>query len=252
MMRRILICIQYDGTEYVGWQRQINGVSVQEKLEEALEICEKRRTGIVGASRTDSGVHARNQYAHFDTCSNIPVEKYPFVFNALLPRDISVSKAYLVPNDFSARFNARGKEYMYRILNSRHNDALKQRFYAHVPLHLDDKIMDKAAKTLIGRHDFSAFEAAGAQSKTTVRQIEEIEVVRQDDDVILRVRGNAFLYNMVRIIAGSLIQIGLGRLDEGAFKRALETKNRLELGPTAEAKGLCLNKIYYELGGQNE
>lgn len=252
MMRRILICIQYDGTEYVGWQRQLNGMSVQERLETALEICENKKTPVVGASRTDSGVHARSQYAHFDTESNIPVEKYPFVLNSLLPRDISVSRAYIVDSAFSARFNAKGKEYVYNILNSRHNDALKHRFYTHVALPLDEKSMHRASQSLVGRHDFAAFEAAGAQSRTTIRQIDEIELKRQGDDIILRVCGNAFLYNMVRIIAGTLIQIGLGRLDEKAFERALENKNRLELGPTAPAKGLCLNKIYYDLGGQNE
>lgn len=251
-MRRILLTIQYDGTDYVGWQRQINGVSIQEKLEKVLSVCEKMPIRITGASRTDAGVHARSQHAHFDTLSNIPTEKYPFVFNSMLPRDISVSKAIEVDTSFNARFSAKGKEYIYKMDNARHADALKSRFYAHIPLPLDEEKMQKALQDIVGTHDFKAFEAAGGTSKTTLRTIFSASITRAEDDVVLRVYGNAFLYNMVRIIAGTLIEIGHERLPVDAFQNAIESGNRLCLGPTAPAKGLLLYRMDYDFGGANE
>lgn len=246
--RRILLTLSYDGTDYAGWQYQDNALSVQEKIEKVLSTIEKKPMRIVGASRTDAGVHARGQRAHFDTLSRIPTDKYPFALNALLPSDIRVNQALLVDDSLHARFSARRKEYRYLIDNRRHANALMQRFAAHVPLKLDAEKMLKSALYLLGTHDFAAFEASGGTAKTTVRTIEMVSVKRNDDMVELRITGNAFLYNMVRIIAGTLIQIGQDKLPEDSFLQAIEQKDRLLLGPTAPAKGLTLYSIDYQEG----
>lgn len=248
-VRRILLTLEYVGTRYCGWQKQENGLSVQEVLERALEKVEGTRRPLIGASRTDAGVHALGQNAHFDAHSGVPSDKYPFVLNTLLPRDIRVSASREVPPGFHARFSARGKEYTYRIFNRRHASALRDPFCAHVPLPLDAGAMGSACPVLLGRHDFKAFEAAGGEARSTLRTLSAVEVCPQGDEIALFVRGDAFLYNMVRIIAGTLIAIGLGRLDGGAFERALHSGNRLQLGPTAPARGLELTRVLYEDGG---
>lgn len=244
-MRRILCTVEYDGTAYAGWQRQLNGLAVQQVLEEALSRATGAPVTITGASRTDAGVHAMGQTFHFDTDSSIPPEKYPFVLNTMLPRDIRVHQGRQVPPDFHARFLTCGKRYTYRICNSRHGTALRRNLCAHVPLPLDAEAMDRAAQTLLGRHDFAAFQASGGTAKTTVRTLTLAQVTRVGDDVTLLVEGDAFLYNMVRIIAGTLMEIGLGRRGGDAFSRALESGNRLALGVTAPACGLELTRVYY-------
>ena len=211
-MSRYLLTLSYDGTAYCGWQRQENGVTVQEKLEDALLSALHVRTPATGASRTDAGVHALGQRAHFDADTSIPPEKLPFVLNRFLPDDIRVLEGARVPDTFHARFDAKRKAYTYRIHNAQQASALLRNVTAHVPAKLDVKAMDGAARALLGMHDFSAFQASGGTAKTTVRTIEAISVSRLDDEVTLRVFGNAFLYNMVRIIAGTLIDIGHGRL----------------------------------------
>ena len=246
MTRRYLLTVAYDGTAYCGWQAQKNGPSVQETLEEALSRLLGRFTRVTGASRTDAGVHALGQRAHFDTCSSIPPEKYPFVLNRYLPEDIRVTEARQVPGDFHARFQAVGKMYTYRIHNAPHASAILRNCTAHVPVRLDESAMRRCALPLIGTHDFIAFCAAGGQAKTSVRTIDFFDVQRQDTEVTLRVHGNGFLYNMVRIIAGTLIDVGHGRLPEDCIARALESKNRLDLGVTAPACGLELTRVEYE------
>lgn len=244
-MRRILCTVEYDGTSYAGWQRQLNGLAVQQVLEEALARATGAPVTITGASRTDAGVHALGQTFHFDTESSIPPEKYPFVLNTMLPWDIRVHQGQQVPSDFHARFLTCGKRYTYRICNSRHGSALRRNLCAHVPLPLDTDAMDQAAQALLGRHDFAAFQASGGTAKTTVRTLTLAQVTRAGDDVTLVVEGDAFLYNMVRIIAGTLIEIGLGRRNADAFSRAIATGDRLALGVTAPASGLELTRVYY-------
>lgn len=244
-MKRILLTIEYDGTNYAGWQRQINGLAVQQVLEEALQKATQERIVVTGASRTDAGVHALGQAVHFDTESRIPPEKYPFVLNTMLPRDIRVHTGREVPEGFHARFMTCGKRYTYRIVNSRHASAIRRNTHVHVPLPLDLAPMQEAAKQLLGTHDYAAFQAAGGTAKTTIRTITGAELVRFGDEIILTVEGDAFLYNMVRIIAGTLIEIGLGRRSVNAFSEAYETLNRLSLGVTAPPQGLELTKVYY-------
>ena len=244
-MKRILLTVEYDGTNYAGWQRQINGLAVQQVLEEALQKATKERIVVTGASRTDAGVHALGQAVHFDTESRIPPEKYPFVLNTMLPRDIRVHTGREVPEGFHARFMTCGKRYTYRIVNSRHASAIRRNTHVHVPLPLDLAPMQEAARQLLGTHDYAAFQAAGGTAKTTIRTITSTELTRFDDEIILTVEGDAFLYNMVRIIAGTLIEIGLGRRSVNAFTEAYETLDRLSLGVTAPPQGLELTKVYY-------
>ncbi len=244
-MKRILLTVEYDGTNYAGWQRQLNGLAVQQVLEEALQKAAKERIVVTGASRTDAGVHALGQAVHFDTESRIPPEKYPFVLNTMLPRDVRVHSGREVPEGFHARFMTCGKRYTYRIVNSRHASAIRRNTHVHVPLALDLAPMQEAAKLLLGTHDFAAFQAAGGTAKTTIRTIHSAELTRQGDEIILTVEGDAFLYNMVRIIAGTLIEIGLHRRSVNAFAEAYETLDRLSLGVTAPPQGLELTKVYY-------
>lgn len=246
--RRMLLTVEYDGTAYCGWQWQQNGPSIQQALETALQTAEQKPVRVTGASRTDAGVHARGQCAHFDTASSIPDEKYPFVLNTLLPWDIRVTGARRVGADFHARFCASGKEYTYHIFNRRHASALNRRFCAHVPLPLDTAAMADACAALVGEHDFAAFAASGGSAKTTTRRIDACQVSQDGCEIMLRIRGNAFLYNMVRIIAGTLIQVGLHELPQDVFKRAIASGDRLALGPTAPACGLCLEQVFYPEG----
>ncbi|MBE5783262.1 MAG: tRNA pseudouridine(38-40) synthase TruA [Clostridiales bacterium] len=244
--KRILLTISYDGTAYSGWQFQENGPSIQDEVEKALKKALGTFIRITGASRTDAGVHAQGQRAHFDTDSSIPPDKYPFVLNRYLPPDIRITKGEQVDADFHARFRAAGKLYTYRIHNAPHPSAIFRNISAHVPVHLDEKIMHEAGQQILGTHDFAAFAAAGGSAKTTVRTIDHLSVKREGTEVIIRVHGNAFLYNMVRIIAGTLIGIGQGKLQPECLEKALTSLNRLDLGVTAPACGLELTRVEYD------
>lgn len=244
-MKRILLTVEYDGTAYAGWQRQINGLAVQQVLEEALcKACSHPIT-VTGSSRTDAGVHALDQKVHFDTDCGIPPEKYPFVLNTILPPDIRVLEGCEVPPDFHARFLTSGKTYTYRIWNARHGSALRRNTFWHVPVPLDEAPVRDALQSLCGKHDFAAFQAAGGTAKTTVRTIRAADLSVTGDEWILTVSGDAFLYNMVRIIAGTVVEIGLHRMNTDAFSHAFESKDRLALGMTAPAHGLELTKVFY-------
>ena len=244
-MKRILLTVEYDGTAYAGWQRQINGLAVQQVLEEALVSACGHPVTVTGASRTDAGVHALDQKLHFDTACSIPPEKYPFVLNTMLPPDIRVLDGREVPADFHARFLTSGKTYTYRIWNARHASALRRNTHWHVPVPLEESAVREALKALPGTHDFAAFQAAGGTAKTTIRTLQAADLEIRDNEWILTVSGNAFLYNMVRIIAGTAVEIGLGRLSPDAFAKAFETLDRLTLGMTAPAHGLELTEVRY-------
>lgn len=244
-LRRILLTIEYDGTNYSGWQRQYNGLAVQQVLEEALSKCCGETIVVTGASRTDAGVHALGQACHFDTHSRIPPEKYPFVLNTMLPRDIRVHTGQEVPFEFHARFMTGRKRYTYRIINSRHGSGIRRNTHVHVPVPLDLAPMRRAAQTLLGKHDFAAFQASGGTAKTTVRTMHMVDLQQQGDEITFIIEGDAFLYNMVRIIVGTLIEIGHYRRCEDAFLKAFDTLDRLALGVTAPPHGLELTKVHY-------
>ena len=243
--RRFKLIVEYDGTAYCGWQRQINGPSVQQELEEALTRLTGERVGVVGSSRTDAGVHALGLCAHFDSATRIPPEKIAFALNTMLPADIRIRESGAAPQGFHARFAACGKVYRYTFDNERHACALGRLYSAHVPLPLDEALMHEEAQALLGTHDFAAFAASGSVVKSTVRTIYRVKVERSGRNVTLTVLGNGFLYNMVRIIAGTLMEVGTGKRECGAIARAIETGDRLALGQTAPAQGLTLCRVLY-------
>jgi tRNA pseudouridine38-40 synthase len=200
---------------------------------------------VTGSSRTDAGVHALAQQVHFDTVSSIPPEKYPFVLNTRLPADVRVHAGREVPQGFHARFLSCGKMYTYRILNNRHGSALMRNRCVHVPVPLDDGPMRRALDTLLGTHDFAAFQAAGGTAKTTVRTIRAADLAVNGPELVFTVYGDAFLYNMVRIIVGTLIEIGHGKRSGDAFTESFRTLDRLSLGVTAPPHGLELTRVDY-------
>ena len=238
--------VEYDGTDYAGWQRQSNALAVQQVLEEKLEKLTGERIVVHGASRTDAGVHALGQSAHFDTESRIPGEKFSYALNALLPHDIRVSLSEDASPDFHARFSAKGKRYRYLFWDAPHAGALNRNTHAHSIYPLDVQRMQAEADALIGTHDFAAFAASGSVVKDTVRTIWKAELTRDGHEVKLIVEGGGFLYNMVRIIAGTLRDVGSGKLEPGALARAIETGDRLDLGVTAPAHGLTLMEVFYK------
>ena len=245
-MRRIQLIIEYDGTNYAGWQRQENAVAVQQMVEEKLRKLTKEHIIIHGASRTDAGVHAMGQSAHLDTDCSIPADKFSYALNTMLPPDIRIRLSREVPENFHSRFSTKGKRYRYLFQSSPHAGALNRHTHAHIIYPLDDKLMHCEAQSLVGTHDFAAFAASGSEAKSTVRTIYRADISRDGDEVRLIVEGNGFLYNMVRIIAGTLVGVGTGKLEPGAFARAIETGNRLDLGVTAPAHGLTLMEVFYD------
>ena len=248
--RRFVLVCEYDGTAYCGWQRQINGPSVQQVLEETLARLTGEAVTVTGSSRTDAGVHALGLCAHFDSATRIPPDKLAFALNTMLPPDIRIRESSPAPEGFHARYSACGKVYRYAFFNSRHDCAIGRQYAAHVPLELDERLMHEEAQALCGTHDFAAFAASGSVATSTVRTIYRAQVTRSGETVALTVLGDGFLYNMVRIIAGTLMEIGTGKRAPGAIARAIATGDRLALGQTAPAKGLTLMRVLY--GGDEE
>lgn len=242
---RVAFIVEYDGTDYAGWQIQKNHVTIQEKIEEALLTLGKGHITVTGAGRTDSGVHAKGQCGHFDIETNIPAEKFQFILNSKLPKDIRIKKSWQAEEGFHSRFSAKGKRYIYRIINAPHASALLGRFTMHVPEKLDIDKMTEAAKYIVGTHDFRAFCAQGSSVKTTVRTVNKVEISKQDELIEITVEGTGFLYNMVRIIAGTLIEVGKNKKTPLQVKEIIEGKIRKEAGMTADAKGLTMDEVFY-------
>jgi len=247
---RIKLTVAYDGTQYVGYQSQTNGIAIQDVLEEAVSELFGRPIRTMSASRTDTGVHALGNVACFDVETRIEPSKIAFALNARLPEDIRVVKSERVSDDFHPRFQRTIKTYVYTILNRTHPDPMRRNLEWHIYGPLDDRKMDAAAGALLGEHDFNSFCAAGSSAKTTAREIYAASVRRDGDRVIFEITGNGFLYNMVRIIAGTLVEIG--RDDSLAIEDAesvmaaiIEARDRSAAGPTALAKGLMLKEIRY-------
>lgn len=245
-MKRVLLVVSYDGTAYSGWQLQPGATTIEGELNSALShlLCEEIR--VIGASRTDSGVHALCNIAVFDTNARIPAEKISYALNQCLPEDIRIQKSMEVAADFHPRHCNSKKSYEYRILN-REFPLPTKRLYAHftyVPL--DEELMRRGAAYLVGEHDFKSFCAAAAVVETTVRTITDIQIEKIDDEIVIRVSGTGFLYNMVRIIAGTLIEVGRGNYPPEKVQEILEAGNRQAAGPTAPACGLTLVKYEFE------
>lgn len=244
-MRNIQIIIGYDGSNYHGWQMQKNVISVQEKVEQAINKITKENNNVNGCSRTDQGVHARGQSANFYTKSNIPIERIPYALNTFLPLDIRVYQAFERPIEFHSRYHATGKKYSYHILNTPHASALESNRVWHVPQHLNIDEMVKANKYLIGTHDFSAFRVTGSAVKTSKRTIYYSTLFHRDNRIILEIEGNGFLYKMVRSIMGTLIEVGRGRFHHKEILEIMQSGDRQRAGKTAPAQGLYLEEIYY-------
>lgn len=243
---RIKAKVAYDGTAYGGWQVQKNANTVQAEMERAYERITGIHAHIQCAGRTDAGVHALGQTVHFDIETTIPPHKLPFVFNTHLPHDIRMLEACEAAPDFHACYCAAGKCYEYNIWNAPHENPLLRRTSMHVPVPLQEENMRAVATVLTGTHDFAAFCAAGAQVKTTVRTVSSIEIRRCGNLITLSVCGTGFLYNMVRIIAGTLILAGEGKYTPEQAEQALNTRLRKYAGFTAEPNGLILKEVYYE------
>lgn len=237
--------VAYDGTNYKGWQVQPNGITIEEVLNKKLSELLGEEITVTGASRTDSGVHSLGNVAIFDTNTRMPADKISFALNQRLPEDIVVQGSCEVPQDWHPRFVSSRKTYEYRILNRTFRMPTRRldTYFYHYPL--DVEKMKEAASYLVGEHDFKSFCAVGAQVKTTVRTIYACDVLRENDIITIRVTGNGFLYNMVRIIAGTLIKIGGGELPPEEIKEILAACDRSAAGPTAPAHGLTMMGIEY-------
>ena len=242
---RILLTVAYDGTAYHGYQSQANGIAVQDVIEEALTDLFGRRTPTMSASRTDAGVHALGNRLAFDVETGMKDERIAFALNARLPDDIRVIGSKEVSDEFHPRFTDTVKTYSYHWLNRTHPDPLMRNFELHIYGPFDEGAMDRAARVLEGTHDFASFCAAGSSAKTTVRTMYSSRVTREGDRVTFKITGNGFLYNMIRIIAGTLTEIGRGYIGEDEMKKILDAKDRSFAGPTAPAKGLVLEEIMY-------
>jgi len=245
-MRNIKLTIEYAGTNYAGWQVQNKKYrTIQGMLEKALQKILQKRVKVIGSGRTDAGVHALGQVANFKTNSGITLEKLQRGLNAVLPDDIAVIKTGEVGLDFHSRFSAKSKVYRYTILNRPSRPAILRDMVYFFPYLLDLKLMRKDAEILLGRHDFKSFQAADKKERDAVRTIEKLKVTRGKDFVYIDIEADGFLYNMVRNIVGTLIEIGRGKLPEGSMEKILLAKNRRLAGPTVAARGLTLVKVTY-------
>lgn len=259
-MKNILLTIEYDGTNFCGWQKQPDKRSVQGEIEKALSIVCKQEIKVQGASRTDAGVHAYGQNANFTGHFGIPASRIAIAANNILHGgknaigavgDVRIIEAEEVPLDFHARFNAKAKKYIYKIRNESETDLFCRNYVYQIKKPLDIEAMRDAAQLIKGTHDFKCFQASGGEEKkTTVRTIYDLQIVNTRDiqsDIQIEVRGDAFLYNMVRIIAGTLIEVGLGKIHPFAVSSIIESQDRQNAGHTAPPQGLYLAEVYYDM-----
>lgn len=243
---RVKLVVAYEGTNYCGWQVQPNGITIEEVLNQHLSRLLGEDIKVTGASRTDAGVHSMGNVAVFDTNTRMPAEKISYALNQGLPEDIVVQDSCQVPEDFHPRFSKSVKTYEYRILNRKFRLPLERNtsYFYHYPL--DVAKMQQAADYLVGEHDFTSFSSVHAQTNTFVRTIHSLDVDKNGDMISIRITGNGFLYNMVRIIAGTLIQVGAGMIEPSRMEEILAGKDRDLAGPTAPAHGLTMIGIAYE------
>lgn len=244
-MKNILITLMFDGTAYHGWQVQENAQSVQQTVQDAIEKILGKRESIVGCSRTDSGVHANMFCCNMRTESNIAPEKLKKALNAVLPPDISVKNCGEVPYQFHARYDCISKEYKYLLVNSDYKNPFYSNRAFFYPYRIDNEMLNKEIKDFIGIHDFSAFCASGSSVDDKVREIKNAEVRRNGEIVEFIFEADGFLYNMVRIMVGTLLEINEGKIKRGSIPQIIESKNRNNAGLTAKSCGLYLNRVNY-------
>ncbi len=245
---RLKICIEYDGTSYVGWQKQQNGRSIQEEVEKCLKKIFKQDISIFGAGRTDAGVHAINQVAHFDINNNLDLNSVLASMNFFLRKNknsISILNIKKVSKNFHARFSVKKKVYAYKILNRKSQSPLSSGKSWFIPYFIDLEAMENASKFLLGENDFNAFRSKNCQSTKSIRTINQINFKKLKDEIVIRILAKSFLHNQVRIIVGSLINVGRGHWEPVKLHQILKKKDRTFAGPTAPAEGLYLEKVLY-------
>ncbi len=249
-MRNLKLVIRYDGTRYLGWQRQREEDprkprTIQGKLEELLSRLTGERVAVIGACRTDAGAHAAGQVANFHTTSPLPHDELLAYFARYLPEDIAVVSVEEAAPRFHARYLAKRKRYAYRICTTPYPEVFRRRYMLHDPAPLDPEAMRAAAGLLIGEHDFRSFTSLKSKEKSTVRVLHALKIEDQEGGVELLYEGDGFLYNMIRIITGTLLEVGHGRFKPQDFERILELRDRSAAGPMAPALGLCLLEVLY-------
>jgi len=242
----VKLILEYEGTRYVGWQLQPNGPSIQAEVERALSTLHKSARRVTAAGRTDAGVHARGQVVSFPEARPLPLDAYVKGMNTLLPADIAVRAASLEPDGFDARRSARGKRYRYSILNVETRAPLTRHFAWQIFRPLDVAAMQEAARPLVGRHDFAAFQAADCEAHHAVREVRRLEVTGEGrGQIAIVAEATAFVKHMVRNFVGTLVEVGAGKRDPASMARLLESLDRTQAGATAPAHGLCLEEVFY-------
>lgn len=252
-MRNILLTIKYDGSKYSGWQRQPGKRTVCGRLEETFSEYFKQDIRLEGTSRTDAGVHAYGQCATLRADLGVPIEKLPMVLNTALAddrmegiSDIQIVDAKDMPEGFHARFDSKGKRYIYKIRNTKDIDIFQKNYCFHVREPLDIDAMKKASEYIVGEKDFACFQTAGGNPvETTVREVYSIKITKEDENVFIAVEGSGFLYNMVRIIVGTLVEVGLGKRTPESIDEVIKSKDRGNAGRTAPAGGLYLDEVFF-------
>lgn len=242
----IRLNLKYDGTAYHGWQIQKNAVTVQETVKNALDKITGGDIKLIGCGRTDAGVHAENYVCNFHTLSSPPADRLPYALNSMLPEDIVCTGAEIVNEDFHAKNSAVKKRYVYKILAREFPDAFLCRYAWHFKYPVDIDKMRTAAKAFLGEHDFIGFASSGFTVKTTVREIYSLDILHEGDIITIDITGNGFLYNMVRIIAGTLIFAGCGKIDPESMADIISSRDRTRAGITAPPQGLFLKEVYYD------
>lgn len=244
-MSNIRIWLKYDGTDFHGYQMQKNGISIQEVLTRAIECVTGEKVTLIGCSRTDSGVHASCYAANFFSDTKVPMERLPLAINAYLPESVRVYASEKVADDFHATFSAKEKTYEYTIDTNKVSDPFVSRYTWHYPYKLDIEKMREAASFVVGTHDFSAFCAAGAQTKTSVRTVSALTVTEENGFFKVRITANGFLYNMVRIVTGTLVYASVGKLEPASVGDIIASRDRKKAGITAPPEGLKLISVVY-------
>lgn len=244
-LKNIKLIVEYDGTNYCGWQIQKNGKTIQETIENAIVEVTGEDVKLIGSSRTDAGVHAKMYVCNFSTSSTIPPDKIGIVIDHKLPEDIVILKSEEVDSTFHSRYSSKGKMYSYTILNRNERAAIGRNYAYQYGRNIDVEAMKKAAVYFLGKHDFSAFKSTGSSVKDNIRTITEVRVEKYGDYIKIYVAGDGFLYNMVRIMVGTLLEVGEKKVNPEYVKEIIQSKDRKKAGKVVPAKGLCLEKVFF-------
>ena len=245
-MKNIKLTIEYDGKDFNGWQKQPNKLNIQGEIERAIKDITGEDVDLIASGRTDAGVHSFGQIANFKTNSNLPSEKFAVALNTKLKKSIRIQKSEEVEEQFHARYNCKQKTYRYIINNGENASAIYRNLEYFIPNKLNVEKMNQAIKYFEGEHDFKAFKASGTSSKSSVRKIYKTQIREENDRIIIELTGNGFLYNMVRIIAGTLVEVGLGKIEPSQIPAIIESKDRKKAGKTLPPYALYLMKVEYE------